>query len=87
MGRGNQGKEADRSVGSTILSHIRSGMLAFKAVEHWLVELGVKAMAEEAIRAERATVKEFMVTELFAEIVSGRRQRSLFVRYSAHSLF
>ena len=60
-GRGKNGRAADRSVGSTILSHIRSGMSAFNAVVLWLDELGANAMADEAMSAERATVKDCMV--------------------------
>ena len=62
VGRGKKGNAADRSVGSTILSHIRSGISAFNADVLWLVELGANAMADEAMSAETATVKDFMVT-------------------------
>jgi hypothetical protein len=60
IGRGNHGRDADLSEGSTILSHIRSG-IAFKRVELSVVDEGAKAMAEVAIMADTATAKDFMV--------------------------
>mmetsp|Transcript_58785 Transcript_58785/g.119681 ORF Transcript_58785/g.119681 Transcript_58785/m.119681 type:complete len:84 (+) Transcript_58785:843-1094(+) len=64
-GRGKKGSAADRSVLSTIESHIRSGISALKAEVLWLEELGANAMAEEAMSAETATVKDFMVNRLY----------------------
>lgn len=64
MGRGKKGNALDRSDGSTILSHMRSGMFALRAdVKDDSVEAGTKATADEAIIAVNATVVviDFMV--------------------------
>ena len=36
-----------------------------------MLELGAKAMAEEAMSAERATLKDFMVMELLSKLYRG----------------
>ena len=64
MAQGKKGRAADRSVGSTILFHIRSGIPAFNVVESdfTLPDVVVNPAAEVAIKAEIAMLKDFMVS-------------------------
>jgi len=57
-GRGSHGREADRSVGSTILSHIRSG-IASKEVVDFTEHCGANAAAE--LRKARVRGWNFMI--------------------------
>jgi len=60
IGRGRKGTAFDRSEGSTMVSHKRSG-IALRLVFVDGTPLWVKAAADPAKRADMASAKDFMV--------------------------